>query len=66
MNHALRMAERACRALKGEKNMRECSFVYLPGIDGGQDIARLIGVDFFSVPVELAVSKCGILCWKLI
>lgn len=28
------MAERVYRALKGEKGMRECSFVYMPDIEG--------------------------------
>ena len=52
-----RLAERACRALKGEKGLRECSYVYLPGIEGGKEIAETIGLDFFSVPVELGVSE---------
>lgn len=56
------MAERACRALKGDTGMRECSFVYLPGIEGGNKIAEVVGVDFFSVPLELGVSKANNLC----
>lgn len=49
------MVERVCRALKGEKGMRECSFVYLPGIEGGTEIAKAVGVDFFSVPFKFTV-----------
>ena len=56
----VRLAERACRALKGEKGLRECSYVYLPGIEGGQEIAETIGMDFFSVPVEFAASEANI------
>ncbi len=55
------MAERACRALKGEKGMRECSFLYMPGIEGGNEIASAVGVDFFSAPVEFAASKANML-----
>ena len=51
------MIERVCRALKGEKNMRECSFVYLPGIEGGKEIAEAVGVDFFSAPILFTVCN---------
>lgn len=51
------MAERACRALKGEKGMRECSFIYLPGIEGGKEISETVEVDYFSAPVEFGVSR---------
>lgn len=51
------MTERACRALKGEKNMRECSFVHMPGIEGGKEVAEAVGVDFFSAPIEFAVCE---------
>lgn len=44
------------RAAKGEKGIVEPSFVYLPGIDGGDSIAKTTGCDFFSVPIELGVS----------
>ena len=50
------MVERLCRVLKGEKSMRECTFVNLSGIEGGKRIAEILGVDFFSVPVEFSVS----------
>lgn len=33
----------------------EPSYVYLPGVPGGEAIAKETGVDFFSVPVELGV-----------
>ena len=55
------MAERACRAIKGEKGMRECSFLYMPGIEGGNEVASAVGVDYYSAPVEFAASKADML-----
>jgi malate dehydrogenase len=48
-----RFAEKVLRAAKGEKGLVEPSYVYLPGVPGGDAIAEATGVDFFSVPVEL-------------
>lgn len=48
-----RFAEKVLRAVKGEKGLVEPSYVYLPGVPGGKEIAEKTGVDFFSVPVEL-------------
>lgn len=45
------------RAAKGEKGVVEPTFVYLPGVTGGDAIAKQTGLDFFSVPVELGVSR---------
>ena len=59
-DYVFRIAERACRALKGEKGLRECTFVYLPGIEGGKEVADAVGVDFFSVPVEFSVRRVNI------
>jgi malate dehydrogenase len=50
-------AEKVIRAVKGEKGLVEPSFVYLPGVPGGEEIAKEIGCDFFSVPIELGVSS---------
>jgi malate dehydrogenase len=44
------------KATKGQSGIVEPTFVYLPGVPGGDDIAKKIGCDFFSVPVELGVS----------
>jgi malate dehydrogenase len=44
------------KAAKGEKGIVEPTFVYLPGVAGGEAIAKATGVDFFSTPVELGVS----------
>lgn len=50
------MADKVLRAAKGEKGLVEPSFVYLPGVPGGEEIKKATGLDFFSVPVELGVS----------
>lgn len=44
------------KAVKGEKGIVEPSFVYLPGVPGGEAIQKATGVEFFSVPIELGVS----------
>lgn len=44
------------KASQGEKGIVEPSFVYLPGVAGGDAIAKATGTDFFSVPIELGVS----------
>lgn len=43
-------------ASKGEKGIIEPTYVYLPGVSGGEAIAKETGVDYFSVPIELGVS----------
>ena len=52
-----RFAESVIKAaFKGEKNIVEPTYVYLPGIAGGEEIAKATGVDYFSVPVELGAN----------
>jgi hypothetical protein len=51
-----RFAEAVIKAAKGEKGIVEPTFVYLPGVTGGDEIAKATGVEFFSTPVELGVS----------
>jgi len=48
-----RFAEKVIRAVKGEKGLVEPSYVYLPGVPGGDAITKQVGTDFFSVPIEL-------------
>jgi malate dehydrogenase len=43
------------KATRGEKGIVEPTFVYLPGVAGGDEIAKATGVEFFSTPVELGV-----------
>jgi malate dehydrogenase len=52
-----RFAEAVLKGLSGEKGIVTPSFVYLPGVPGGDAIAKETGCDFFSVPVELGVSS---------
>ena len=51
----LRFAEKLLKAISGAKGLVEPSYVYLPGVPGGKEIAEKVGVDFFSVPIELGV-----------
>jgi malate dehydrogenase len=51
-----RFAEKLIRALNGQSGIVEPTFVYLPGVEGGAEIAKITGCEFFSVPVELGVS----------
>lgn len=55
LNFESRFAEKLIKASKGEKGIVEPTYIYLPGVPGGIDIAKEIGVDYFSVPVELGV-----------
>jgi hypothetical protein len=50
-------AEKVLKAAAGEKGLVEPSYVYLPGVPGGEAIAKETGCDFFSVPIELGVSQ---------
>lgn len=49
-------AEKVLKAIKGEKGIVEPSYVYLPGVPGGDAISKLTGQEYFSVPIELGVS----------
>ncbi|KAF2484603.1 malate DEHYDROGENASE, NAD-dependent [Neohortaea acidophila] len=51
-----RFAERVMQAAKGKTGIVEPTFVYLPGIEGGDAIAKETGCDYFSVPVELGTD----------
>ena len=52
-------AEKLIQASQGQKGIVEPTFVYLPGVSGGEPIAKEVGVEYFSVPVELGV--CNVL-----
>ncbi len=62
----VRFAEKVIKASKGEKGIVEPTYVYLPGVSGGEAIAKETGVDYFSVPIELGVSVKEILFLKSI
>lgn len=53
-------AEKLLKAAKGEKGIVEPTYVYLPGVPGGEAVAKETGVDFFSVPVQLGVSRVSV------
>lgn len=55
LNWLIRFAEKVIKASKGEKGIVEPTYVYLPGVSGGEAIAKETGVDYFSVPIELGV-----------
>ncbi|EON66644.1 malate dehydrogenase, NAD-dependent [Coniosporium apollinis CBS 100218] len=48
-----RFAEKIIKAVNGESGIVEPTYVYLPGVEGGDEIAKETGCDYFSVPVEL-------------
>lgn len=48
-----RFTEAVLKAHKGEKGIVEPTFVYLPGVPGGEEVAKEVGLDYFAVPVEL-------------
>ncbi|KAH0548061.1 hypothetical protein GP486_008197 [Trichoglossum hirsutum] len=51
-----RFTERLLKAVRGEKGIIEPSYVYLPGVEGGAEIAKATGVEYFSVPIELGAT----------
>ena len=38
--------------MSGESKVIEETYLYLPGVPGGKEIAAELGVDYFAVPVE--------------
>merc|ERR1712029_231126 len=48
-----RFAQKVIKAAKGESGIVEPTFVYLPGVAGGDEVAKATGLEYFSVPVEL-------------
>ncbi|ODQ54443.1 malate dehydrogenase [Saitoella complicata NRRL Y-17804] len=52
-----KFAEAVLKMIKGESGIVEPSYVYLPGVPGGDEIAQSVGgVDFFSGLVELGAD----------
>lgn len=51
-----RFAESVLRAVKGETGIIQPSFVYLPGVPGGDVVQKSVdGLDFFSTNIQLGV-----------
>lgn len=44
------------KAINGEKGIIEETYLYLPGVPGGKEVAAELGVDYFAVPVELGME----------
>ena len=45
------------KAAKGDSGIVQPSFVYLPGVPGGETVQKEVdGLDFFSTNIELGVS----------
>ena len=51
-----RFTEAVCKGLQGDRGTVRCAYVHLPGIVSGNEIAKTVGVDYFAMPVELAVK----------
>lgn len=48
--------EAVLKAAKGEKGIVQPSYVYLPGIHGGEIVKNSVdGIDYFSANLELGV-----------
>jgi len=45
--------ESVLKAMKGETGIVEPTYVYLPGVSGGDEIVKETGCEYFSVPVTL-------------
>jgi len=52
-----RFAESLLKAVAGAKGVVEPTYVYLPGVAGGEEVRKVVGdLDYFAVPVELGPS----------
>ena len=61
-----RFAEAVLRAVNGESGIVQPSFVYLPGVTGGDVVQKSVdGLDYFSTRIELAVVPIFELCLRL-
>lgn len=53
-----RFAESVLKAVKGESGIVRPSFVYLPGVSGGEAVQKSVdGLDYFSTNIELGVPS---------
>ncbi|KAF4468367.1 malate dehydrogenase [Fusarium albosuccineum] len=55
-----RFAQAVIKASQGKADIVEPAYVYLPGVQGGEAIARELGVDYFALPVGLGVGGAGV------
>jgi malate dehydrogenase len=52
VDYSHRFVKSILKAVSGESGIVEETYLYLPGIPGGKEIAAELGVDYFAVPVE--------------
>lgn len=51
-----RFVQSILKAVSGESGIKEETYLYLPGVPGGKEIAAELGVDYFAVPVEFGTE----------
>ncbi|KAF6829618.1 malate dehydrogenase [Colletotrichum plurivorum] len=51
-----RFAQAIIKASQGQPGIVEPAYVYLPGIERGDSVARELGVDYFAVPVSFGAN----------
>ncbi|KAK7185542.1 hypothetical protein DPSP01_010778 [Paraphaeosphaeria sporulosa] len=51
-----RFAQAIIKASKGETGIVEPAYVYLPGVSGGEEVAKKLGIDYFAVPIEFGAE----------
>ncbi|GLB10138.1 hypothetical protein AtubIFM57258_006077 [Aspergillus tubingensis] len=51
-----RFAQSVIKASQGQSGIVEPTFVYLPGVTGGEEISKATGLEFFSTLVELGTN----------
>ncbi|RAR08285.1 malate dehydrogenase [Stemphylium lycopersici] len=47
-----RFANAIMKAMNGERGIVEPAYVYLPGLPEGEEMAKLLSIDYFAVPIE--------------
>jgi len=52
-----RFVQSILKAVNGSSDIIEETFLYLPGVSGGKEVAESLGVDYFALPVKL--GKAG-------
>ena len=48
-----RFVEAILKAASGEKGITEAAYVFLPGIAGGDEVAKELGVQYFATKLDL-------------
>jgi malate/lactate dehydrogenase len=56
LSNLVRFVNSILKAINGQKGIIEETYLFLPGVPGGKEIAATLGVDYFAVPVELGLE----------